>query len=163
MVIRVTGPESSGKTTLARALAWCLDGAYVAEQARPYLHQRGGSYTEQDLRYIWQQQVREEFRARQSGASYVICDTGPEVIYIWGQVKYGRSAAPVRHDLQQRSYDLTLLCAPDLPWVPDPLREAPDLTQRQELFVRYQTLLPEAVVIRGQDRIGQALRRSLPA
>jgi nicotinamide riboside kinase len=49
MTILVTGPESSGKTTLALNLAWALDGVYVAEAARDYLEERKGDYNEADL------------------------------------------------------------------------------------------------------------------
>jgi nicotinamide riboside kinase len=59
----------------------------------------------------------------------------------------------------ERSYDLILLCAPDLPWVPDSLREAPDLQQRNALFARYREILPKAVVISGRSRIEKAMFR----
>ena len=159
--IRVTGPESSGKTTLARRLAWCLDGIYVAEAARAYLHARRGSYTDDDLPAIWEAQRQLEETALAERPSYLICDTGPEVIHVWSEVKYGHVARSVREAVASRQYDVTLLCAPDLPWVPDPLRETPDLKQRWELFERYRVLLPGATVITGPDRVAQALRRSL--
>ena len=161
LTIRVTGPESSGKTTLARRLAWCLDGIYVAEAARSYLHAREGKYAAGDLPAIWEAQRRLEDAARAQSASYVICDTGPEVVYVWAEVKYGHVARSVQDAVASRQYDLTLLCAPDLPWAPDPLRETPDRGQRWELFERYRSLLPGATIITGRARVAQALRRSL--
>lgn len=158
MKILVTGPESSGKSTLSRALAWCLDGLYVAEQARQYLHERHGAYTEADLPLIWSVQRAAEDRATAEGTSYVICDTGPEVIQIWSLVKFGQVPTPVTEAVRERLYDLTFLCAPDLPWQADPLRESPDLATRQSLFQRYERLLPEALIIRGEERVSQALR-----
>ena len=157
MIVRVTGPESSGKTTLARALAWCLDGLYVEEQARAYLHGIDRPYTSDDLPRIWAAQAAAEDRARQSGASLVICDTGPEAIQVWLEVKYGHCARDVELASRHRLYDLTFLCAPDLPWAYDPLREHPDPAARWELFEQYRKLLPGAVVIRGANRSGQAL------
>jgi NadR type nicotinamide-nucleotide adenylyltransferase len=159
LTILVTGPESSGKTTLARQLAWALDGRFVAEAARDYLEERGGEYDAADLPLIWQQQAEAEDTARASSASFVICDTGPEVIRVWAEVKYGRSPAEVLLACAERNYDLVLLCAPDLPWAPDPLREAPDLIQREALFARYRELLPKAVVISGRSRIEKAMFR----
>ncbi|WP_238750124.1 AAA family ATPase [Neolewinella maritima] len=155
--MRVTGPESSGKSTLAQTLAWCLDGTYVAEQARAYLHALARPYTEADLALIWQAQQRAETAARQSGASYVICDTGPEVLQIWSEVKYGRCAATLSSQTATRSYDLTLLCAPDLAWTYDPLREHPNEADRWTLHARYRSLLPGALGITGADRVQQAL------
>ncbi len=157
MTVRVTGPESSGKTTLARALAWCLDGHYVEEQARPYLAGLNRPYREEDLPEIWAAQLRAEQYARDSSASFVICDTGPEVIQIWSEVKYGQCAERVLAASAGRAYDLTLLCAPDLPWTYDPLREHPKEEARWGLFARYRELLPNAVVVRAEDRIEQAM------
>ncbi|WP_020567952.1 AAA family ATPase [Neolewinella persica] len=156
--ILVTGPESSGKTTLARQLAWTLDGWFVAEAARDYLEQLDGEYAEADLPLIWQQQAKAEDTARASSASFVVCDTGPEVIRIWAEVKYGQCPPEVLHACTERAYDLILLCTPDLPWTPDPLREAPDRKRREALFTRYQELLPDAVVISGAGRVQKAIR-----
>lgn len=161
IVVRVTGPESSGKSTLARALAWCLDGIYVAEQARAYLHQRGGAYTLADLPLIWEAQRRAEDAARELRPNYVICDTGPEVVQIWAEVKYGRCPDTIQRATDARHYDLTFLCAPDLPWTDDPLREAPSLSARTKLHERYRKLLPSYHLIAGEDRThrGMALLR----
>ncbi len=159
MTILVTGPESSGKTTLARALAWALDGSYVAESARAYLQKTAGQYTAVDLPKIWNLQQEAEDAARASSASFVICDTGPEVICIWAAVKYGHCPEEIRRESERRPYDLILLCAPDLPWIPDPLREAPDPDARRALFTRYREMLPEEKthIIRGANRLAAAL------
>ncbi|MBK6665467.1 MAG: AAA family ATPase [Saprospiraceae bacterium] len=62
MKIIITGPESSGKTTLALWIAleyqWCL----VPEFAREYLKQNDGKYLEHDLILIallqnWEEKV----------------------------------------------------------------------------------------------------------
>jgi nicotinamide riboside kinase len=153
--IRVTGPESSGKSTLARALAWALDGHYVAEQARSYLGERGGHYERGDLIHILHRQLEAE---QMSSASVLCCDTGPEVLRIWSEVKYGTCAPALLRAFHEVSYDLTFLCAPDLPWQADPLREHPDPGDRQALFGRYRALLPTAITLRGGDRTEAALR-----
>lgn len=159
--VLVTGPESSGKSTLARNLAWVLDGVYVPEAARAYLNRRGPAYAAADLPRIWTIQARAEDRARASGSSFVICDTGPETIAIWADVKFEAVPPVVARAVRQRFYDLVLLCYPDLPWVPDPLREAPDLEDRRLLYDRYRRLLDEtslfAVTIGGKNRLANAL------
>ncbi|MBC6994928.1 ATP-binding protein [Neolewinella lacunae] len=157
LTIRITGPESSGKSTLARDLAWALDGVYVAEAARGYLLARQGRYTAADLPRIWEVQRRSEDAARAHSPGLVVCDTGPEVIRIWAEVKYGQCPKELRQAQLERHYDLTLLCAPDLPWEPDPLREAPDQATRLALFARYRELLPEAHVISGEERLERAV------
>lgn len=157
MTILVTGPESSGKTTLAKALAEELNGTYVAEVAREYLLARGGNYSANDLPAIWAQQKAAEDASRGSSAAFIVCDTGPEVVRIWSEVKYGFCPKSVLVDSLEREYDLTLLCYPDLPWEADPLREAPDKADRLDLFERYQKLLPQAEIIKGKDRLSRAL------
>lgn len=159
MTILVTGPESSGKSTLARNLAWALDGVYVAEAARDYLEERNGNYTEADLPLIWAKQKEAEDAARASSASFVVCDTGPEVIRIWAEVKFGHCPEDILRESKERSYDLIFLCLPDLPWVPDALREAPDQEQRDELLGRYRSVLGNENIqeISSTNRLGLAL------
>ncbi len=55
---------------------------------------------------------------------------------VWYEVKYGECHPFVLDKLSQKPYDFYLVCAPDLPWETDPLRENPNI--REELFVRYQ-------------------------
>ena len=157
MKILVTGPESSGKSTLARALAWCLDGIYVAEEARYYLYELDRPYRQADLDTIWHRQLLAEESAISSGSSFVVCDTGPEVLRIWSEVKYGTCSSLIGEAVRTRRYDLTLLAYPDIPWTYDPLREAPDEAARMQLFQRYASLLPEAAIVRGSARTALAL------
>lgn len=56
-VITVVGPESSGKTTLARELAHNLGCPWVPEYARAYLSELGRTYHEQDLLKIAEGQL----------------------------------------------------------------------------------------------------------
>lgn len=140
--ILLTGPESSGKTLLARRLSVLLDAILVEEYAREYLHQRGGRYEEADLLAIWRGQAAKE-RAY-PWASCLVCDTGPLVIAVWSAVKYGRVHPEIEAAAAALDYDLILLCAPDLPWDPDPLREAPDAVDRWRLFRRYQAKLAKS-------------------
>jgi nicotinamide riboside kinase len=138
-----------------------LDGVYVAEAARDYLEARNkGHYTEADLPLIWAKQREAEDTARASSASFVVCDTGPEVIRIWAEVKYGRCPEDVLQATKERNYDLVFLCQPDLPWAPDPLREAPDEQARRALFDRYVSVLKpiDYIIISGLNRLEVALQ-----
>ena len=57
-IITIVGPESSGKTTLARQLAAELGCPWVPEYAREYLEQRGGYYDESDIEMIAEGQMK---------------------------------------------------------------------------------------------------------
>src|SRR5690242_14179645 len=50
--ITIVGPESTGKTTLCKALAEHYDAPWVEECARGYLENQGGHYEEKDLEVI---------------------------------------------------------------------------------------------------------------
>ena len=56
-IITIVGPESSGKTTLARELASFYDAPWVAEYARKYLEGLGRPYEENDLNHIAEGQL----------------------------------------------------------------------------------------------------------
>lgn len=157
MKILVTGPESTGKSTLSYQLAVCLGGQFVPEAARSYLEGLNRPYTFPDLATIWRIQSADEAAAVRTGAAFVVCDTGPEVIRVWSEEKYGRCAPEVLQAVRERPYDVRLLCYPDLPWTYDPQREHPDPADRHRLFQRYRELLPSATVIAGNRRLADAL------
>jgi len=167
--ICITGPEATGKSTLARTLAERWKSPWVPEYAREYLGAMKHPYSKDDLDAIVLGQCRsEEVRQlRSPGAPYLFCDTGPEVLWVWSAYKYG-SVSPVIEDLARSThYDLTLLLDVDLPWEEDPLRETPAIEQRRELLQMYQDLLKKLnrpyhlVCGSGHERFSQA-SRSLP-
>lgn len=126
--IAFTGPESSGKTTMA---TWCAQEfslTYIDEFARVYLAQQS-SYIQQDLDAMAQKQV-----ALWPKKGFV-ADTEMHVFQVWSQVKYAEVSPVISKLLKQQHFDHYFLCAPDIPWEPDPLRENPD--DRQQLFEFY--------------------------
>ncbi|HEX2618334.1 MAG TPA: ATP-binding protein [Flavobacteriales bacterium] len=158
--IVVTGPESSGKTTLAEALAAHYGTIWVHEAARSYLNAReafgtASGYVERDLLAIAELQLRieEDLMAmiKPEEPQLIICDTDLITIRIWGEDKFGRSDPWIVQQTHERSYDLWLLCAPDMPWEPDPLREDPH--GRDRLFAIYRHTLEQLgkpfIAVRG--------------
>ncbi len=160
--IVVTGPESSGKTDMAEALAESLGVAWSPEFARYYLAHLGRPYERNDLKMIGLgQKIWEDWFAGQIPKSpnpqILIADTDWTVLHIWELYRFEkeipRSPLLTPHSslTWQKGYgeptnaDLYLLCAPDFPWQPDPLREHPG--ERDTLFVMYENLLRE----RGAD------------
>jgi len=160
ITVCLTGPESSGKTTLAKQLAEELAVPLVEEVARDYLSGRL-DYTSEDVLQIAEMQIAQEKALRAVTRGLLICDTDISVIQIWWQEKYGDLVAEVEAALAARSPRVYLLLQPDLPWQPDPLRENPD--DQERLFDRYVAMLEDSgfpfrvVSGQGNARIRSAL------
>jgi len=135
--ILILGPESTGKSTLAAALAAHFQEPWVPEVAREYLEKLVRPYVYEDLLQIGRQQMQLEDELAEGAKNYLFCDTDLRVIQVWSWHRFGKIDPWVLEELERRTYDLILLCATDLPWHADPLREHPDLEIRVQLFEQY--------------------------
>ncbi|MEK0441597.1 MAG: hypothetical protein RL403_575 [Bacteroidota bacterium] len=138
--ILILGPESTGKSTLAAALAAYFQEPWVPEVAREYLEKLDRPYAYEDLLQIGKQQMQLEDELARGAKNYLFCDTDLRVIRVWSQHRFGKVDPWVLEELERRTYALILLCATDLPWQADPLREHPDLEMRQQFFEIYKQL-----------------------
>ncbi len=129
----ITGPESSGKTTLSIELANQFNGIHVPEFAREFLTNANGIYSESDLDTMAQAQV--ESWNLQKDTEIVFCDTDMLVFKVWSEYKFGRISTYILEALELQNFDHYFLCRPDIPWEEDPLREHPEA--RNELFEIY--------------------------
>lgn len=133
--IAITGPESTGKSFLARELAAHFNTIWVPEYAREYIGSLQGNYSAKDIESIAVEQIRRETELIQYSNLFLFCDTDPLVCYIWHKVKFGRENEVIKKLMLENQYDLILLCNIDLEWEYDPMREHPD--KRQWLFDIY--------------------------
>jgi nicotinamide riboside kinase len=151
--IAITGPESTGKSWLTERLAEHYRTLWVPEFARSYIGQLDRSYCEHDILVIARGQLDLERNAEEalekdrckSGLTghdpYLFCDTELLVTKIWSEVKYGRCDPWILEQLENRSYNLYLLCYIDTPWEEDPQREHPQM--RDKLYNLYYTEMRE--------------------
>jgi len=159
--IVITGPESTGKTALTKALANYFNGEMVPELAREYLNTHGLDYTVKDVESIAKLQFEAIQQARYTSNDWLFCDTDLLVIKIWMEYKYGDCPLWIDAALAKQAPTFSLLCDIDLPWEEDPMREHPN--ERKTLFHLYETYLismnrPYAVVSgSGQDRVDAAI------
>lgn len=138
-IVSISGPESSGKTTLAIELARHLGCAYLPEIARFYLKDRV-EYRFEDVEEIAQLQLEAVQRAKVSGHSdFLVLDSDHVVLEVWFLEKFNRLPSAWEAYKAAWEIDLHVLCRPDIPWEPDPLRENP--FDRDRLFDRYHELL----------------------
>jgi NadR type nicotinamide-nucleotide adenylyltransferase len=138
--ILILGPESTGKSTLAEMLAQHYAEPWVPEAAREYLEILGRPYTYEDLLHLGKRQLSLEDELAATAKQFLFCDTDLRVIQVWSHHRFGKVDPWVLEEIARRTYDLILLCAPDLPWQEDPLREHPELEMRQHFFDVYQQL-----------------------
>jgi HTH-type transcriptional repressor of NAD biosynthesis genes len=123
--VSIVGPESTGKTTLARRLAERFGTVWVPEWARTMLERRNGALEGVDWTEIVRGQIAsEEARARDANR-VLICDTDPIVTPLWAEALLGACPREVSAAAQGRGYDLTLLCDANVPWVADEVRYLP--------------------------------------
>lgn len=161
--IVITGPESTGKTTLARQLADHFNVQPVPEFARSFLEQLGRPYMESDLVDIAKGQLALSQKPEYKKEPVQICDTGFLVLKIWSEFKYGRCHPWILEQFQLERPDLYLLCDIDLSWSFDPFRENPHQSDREELMNRYLSQLEmtgmpyEIVSGQGEERFKNAL------
>jgi NadR type nicotinamide-nucleotide adenylyltransferase len=133
--IAITGPESTGKSELAKRLAVHYNTLWVPEYARVYLNELGRPYEYEDILSIAKGQVKGELDLLEKAEGFLFIDTEMLVLKIWCEVKYKKCHQWILDQLEKQAYDLYLLSDIDLPWQPDPLREHPD--RRKELFELY--------------------------
>ncbi|ADR23276.1 hypothetical protein MATR_28750 [Marivirga tractuosa] len=134
--IAIIGPESTGKSTLTKGLADHFHEPFVPEFGRKYLEENGSQYEKSDLLKISKGILEAEQEQAKNAKHFLFCDTDLIMMKVWYEVKYGECHPYVLDKLSQKPYDFYLLCAPDLPWEADPLRENPNM--REELYDRYQ-------------------------
>ena len=143
------GPESTGKSTLCQQLAEHFQTEWVPEFAREYLDENGMDYTYDDLLIIAKGQIELEDHylngfeksKTQNLKSKIFIDTDMHVMKVWCEYVFGKCHHWIIDRIVERKYDLYLLCNIDLPWVPDKLREYPDLRRREELYRMYKDIL----------------------
>jgi NadR type nicotinamide-nucleotide adenylyltransferase len=131
-VLRVCllGGESSGKTTLARLLAKEFQTTHAEEYGRELWLERGGRLTYEDYLVIARTQVEWEEQAARAARHVTFGDSSPLTTLLYCLDQFDR-AEPELHALAERHYDLTLLCAPDIPFVQDGSRRDAAFRARQ--------------------------------
>ncbi len=139
--IVVIGPESTGKSTLCAALAAYYNTIWCKEYARQYLLENGTDYTYDNLLTIAKGQLALEKEAKTKANKLFVVDTDMYVMKVWCEFVFNKCHIEILQEAAQQKTDLYLLCNTDLPWTKDELREYPDATTRQKLFLHYKDIV----------------------
>lgn len=140
MRVAFVGGESTGKTTLAQALAKSTGAAWVPEYGRERWTECEGRLNLDDLVQIAQVQIeREQMLAKQTHR-LLFCDTTPLTTLGYAQWMFGEQPdALVR--MAQHRYDLIVLCDADFSFVQDGTRQGAAFRDQQQAWYREQLRL----------------------
>ena len=153
----ILGAESTGKTTLARALAKRYGTLWVPEYGAVYHHRARGDpnrpWTADEFVHIAQvQNWLEDFLA-DFASRVLFCDTDVFTTAVFAELYLG---APVR-ELRPltRRYDLYVLCDPATPFRLDPLglrREEARAWMHEQYVARVRELRAPHVEVKGERK-----------
>jgi NadR type nicotinamide-nucleotide adenylyltransferase len=160
----VFGPESTGKSTLARRLAEHFGGGLVPEYARTLLEAQRGRLDPADIPHIARGQIASEEALARNARGVLFCDTDVLTTLVWSETLYGACPQWVREEAGRRAYDMYLLLDVDVPWVGDKVRYLPD--DRRAFFERCRRELEArgrrfVCVRRGWDERFETARRAV--
>jgi NadR type nicotinamide-nucleotide adenylyltransferase len=133
----ILGAESTGKTTLARRLAERYETVWNPEYGRPYTlvgRPEGMPWTSWEFTHIARMQCWYEDFLAESATRVLFTDTDAFTTAVFHEVYLGAPATGF-DELLERRYDLYVVCALDVPWRHDGIREFE--TQRQWMHERY--------------------------
>jgi HTH-type transcriptional regulator, transcriptional repressor of NAD biosynthesis genes len=129
-LICLYGPESTGKSTLAKKLAADYKTHAVPEVAREMI--TSNRFTVEDIIKIGYAQTERVKDLRKKANKFLFCDTDLITTQIYCR-HYLNVIPPILHELEKEiCYDQYFLLYPDVPWVADGLRDLGQ--QRSAMF-----------------------------
>ncbi len=133
--IALLGGESTGKSTLAAALAQRLNASVVREFGREYWVAKNGVLTSRDMCFIALRQSRLERLAAARATGYVVCDTTPltTLMYHRWTLPDGDNVPSRMLALAAQHYDLTVLCGDEIAHEQDGTRDSAVFRTRQQI------------------------------
>lgn len=132
MRVAILGAESTGKSTLAEALATHYGTLWVPEYLREFVDTKGRVPHEEDQYGIALEQRAREDAAAGAAARFLFCDTTPLMTAVYSEQYWGRVDAQLAVLAVTHDYAFTLVCAPDLPWEADGLMRDSDEVRQAE-------------------------------
>ena len=158
----VTGPESSGKTTLCKQLSEQFKILFTEEFSRKHIDNLDREYLQEDLVIIAKEQLKNEQLTR-SNKQLSLHDTDLITLKIWSEYKYGNCNDWIISQIEQQKQEkrFYFLCSPDIPWESDPQRENPH--NRDKLFEIYKVELEQLghnyFILEGQKRLENSIKK----
>ncbi len=170
--VAIVGAESTGKTTLAAALAprlardTGLRAVWVPEVLREWCHHLGRTPKAHEQAALVRAQ-HERIEAAAAQHDVVICDTTALMTAVYSRLVFADRSLDERAVTLHRRMSITLLTALDLPWVADGIqRDGPHVREPVDRLLREFLIgrrLPWALVAgAGQARVEAAVDALAP-
>ncbi|MBN1524832.1 MAG: ATP-binding protein [Spirochaetales bacterium] len=143
----LTGPECTGKSTLARGLAAEYGTVFVPETARDYAEkhkrERGRKhYSYEEIEGIARMHLEAIEKQKTLANRFLFIDTHLVIFKVWFLREHRRCPDWIDIELNKNPCSLYLLCLPDIPWHPDSARQHGGKA-RDVLFELYKQELDE--------------------
>jgi NadR type nicotinamide-nucleotide adenylyltransferase len=156
--IVITGPESTGKSTIAKLLAKHYKTVWVEEYLRDFAN---NVYSKkQKLKYrdnlkISEGQLRLENIALKKADKFIFCDTDILQTIVYSKIYYNKVQVELEEIMKNNNTSLYILSNLDIEWKQDPLRDKPN--ERKEIFnIIEKTLIKykqKYVILEGKDEV----------
>ena len=162
----IIGSESSGTTTLARALAEHYHTVWVPEYGRTYSEGRLHSnqpWRSDEFIHIAIEQTRMEDALAMLANEVLICDTDAFATSIWHERYMGTPSNEVKAIVASRNYDLYVVTDANIPFAQDDIRDGESF--RQWMQGRFVEELSKSstpmIVVSGphEERFAAAVKR----
>ena len=133
--VAILGAESSGKSTLAAALAERYGTVWVPEYLREFVATQGRVPVAEDQYGIARTQVEREDAAAAQARHFLFCDTTPLMTAVYSRHYFNGADAQLAALAAGHQYHATIVTAPDSPWTPDGLQRESEAVR--QLIYRY--------------------------
>ena len=135
--IVICGPESTGKSTLAKNLALHYNTSFAKEFARDFLQDKwdvsNTVCTKKDLIDIVKGQIDNENKSLLKADKFLFCDTNLLTTIAWSKTHFnGYCNEWIIDQSKHLSYDYYLILNVDTEWIKDDLRDRPN--EREKMF-----------------------------
>ncbi len=162
--VAILGPESAGKTTLAKQLAQHYQTIWVEEYARGLLNFTKGWCEEHHIPQIALGQRASEAALADQASRLIFSDTDILTTTVWSELLFHKCPQWIHAMAAGQKFDLTLLLDCDLDWENDGQRYMPEESERQRFLEKLKAALhcvdrPYTLIQgRGEDRLNAAIR-----
>src|SRR5690625_3052007 len=160
------GPESTGKTTLAKQLAAYYNTNWVPEYMRTFLEKKSWVPGEEivtynELEIIAKGQMKSENALLTTANNVLFCDTNLLELQVYAEHYFGKCPRTLATYARKNKYELYILTYIDVPWQADEMRDRPE--NREEMFALFEQKLIDYnlpyITIKGNEseRLKQAI------